>query len=87
MCCLNVTVTTSLDTGFDQVESVVGAAEPPTAPPAPAVLPALAAETVSGLGSANAPLTSLPVSVVLGSATDSVASPAVEITVAVVVAV
>ena len=37
-------------------------------------------------GSANAPLTSLPVLVVLGSATLSVASPAVEMTFAVVVA-
>src|SRR3954447_13674363 len=38
----------------------------------------------SGVARANVPLTSLPVLVALGSATDRVASPAVETTVAVV---
>ena len=64
-----------------QVFSVVGAAVPPTganAVPVPAC---------SVCGSVNAPLTSLPVLVGLGSATDSVASPAVEMTFAAVVAV
>ena len=41
----------------------------------------------AGSASANVPLTRWPVAVVLGSATLSVASPAVEITVAVVEAV
>ena len=41
----------------------------------------------SGLARANVPLTRRPVAVGLGSATESVASPAVETTVAVVVAV
>src|SRR3954453_11610639 len=41
----------------------------------------------SGLGSENEPLTRWPVAVLLGSATVSVASPAVETTSAVVVAV
>ena len=51
------------------------------------MLAALAAETVSLLGSAKVPLTSWPVLVGLGSAMLSIASPAVEITVAVDVAV
>ena len=76
--CRNAIVTGSLDTGADQVFNVIGAATPPTgrnSPPAPAR---------SGCGSENAPLTSLPVAVSLGSATDSSALPAVEMTLAVV---
>ena len=66
-----------------------GAAEPPTpplsAPPVPP--PALVALTFSGCGSENVPLTRWPVAFALGSATLSVASPALEMTFAVVVAV
>ena len=47
--------------------------------------PALASAW-SGSASANVPLTSRPVAVLLGSLTDSAASPAVEMTVAVVLA-
>ena len=43
--------------------------------------------TCTGLASANAPLTSLPVAVADGSETLSVASPAVEMTLAVEAAV
>ena len=64
------------------VSSVAGAAEPPTGANAPAL-----AAACSGDGSENVPLTRWPVAVALGSATDSAASPAVEITLAVVVAV
>ena len=84
MCCVNVIVTGSLEIGAAHDASVVGADEPPTAPPAAAVEPGLAAFTCSGVGSAYAPLTSLPVLVVLGSAMESIASPAVETTLAVV---
>ena len=42
--------------------------------------PALVARAWSGDGSENAPLTSRPVAVALGSETDSVAEPALEIT-------
>jgi hypothetical protein len=66
------------------VSSVVGAALPPTAPPAAAVPTALVALAVTGWASVNVPLTSLPVFVALGSETVSVASPALEITFAVV---
>src|SRR5690349_6192009 len=79
--CLKLIVTASLEVGADQVFSVVGLVEPPTAANAP---PALAC---SACGNANVPLTSLPVLVELGSATDRVASPAVEITLAVLEAV
>ena len=48
------------------------------------VPPGLVAMTCSGCASVNVPFMSLPVFVELGSATDSVASPAVEITFAVV---
>ena len=47
---------------------------------------ALVARACSFDGSANAPLTSWPVSVELGSAIDRFAEPAVEITLAVVLA-
>ena len=76
-----MTATASLEVGADHVFSAVGVAEPPTGANAP---PPLAC---SVCGRANVPLTSLPVAVLLGSATDRVASPAVEITVAVVEAV
>src|SRR3954471_3120532 len=78
---LSVIVTGSLLIGAFQVSSGVGADEPPTADIAAAVaLPGLLALTCSFCGRANAPLTSWPVFVALGSATDSAASPAVEIT-------
>src|SRR3954454_22550654 len=67
MACLNVTGTTSLEVGADQVFTT----------PRPC----------SGCGREKAPLTRWPGAVGLGSATVSVASPAVEITVAVVEAV
>ena len=66
---------------------MVGAARPPTGPPAAAVATALVAVAVSGAASVKVPLTSLPVLVVAGSATLSVASPALEITFAEVDAV
>ena len=67
---------------------MVGAAEPPTAVSAPPVPPpALVALTFSACGSENVPLTRWPVAFALGSATLSVASPALEMTFAVVVAV
>ena len=47
----------------------------------------LVATAFRAVGSENAPLTRWPGAVALGSVTDSVASPAVEITLAVVVAV
>ena len=48
--------------------------------------PALVARACTFVGSANVPLMSWPVLVVLGSATDRFAEPAVEITFAVVLA-
>ena len=74
--CLNAIGTTSLLTGADHARSGVGLAEPPTGrPPACRVC-----------GSEIVPLTRCPVASGLGSATVSGASPAVEITVAVVLA-
>src|SRR4051812_15264701 len=64
ICCLNVTVATSLDAGAEYVLTT----------PRPC----------SGWGSAKGPLSRWPGLLVLGSATLSVASPAVETTVAVV---
>ena len=61
-----------------------GEAEEPTLLYAVPVLAALRARACSGCGRANAPLTRWPVSVALGSATLSSASPADEITLAVV---
>jgi hypothetical protein len=61
-----------------------GEALEPTLLYAVPVLAALRARACSGCGSENAPLTRWPVAVSLGSATLSVASPAVEITAAVV---
>ena len=59
-------------------------AEPPTGANAAPVPFALVAETLSGWASVNVPLTSLPVLVELGSATDRTPLPADEITLAVV---
>src|SRR4051794_20315839 len=69
--CLKSIATLSLDTGAEYVLTVDGSGVP---------------ATCSGEASANAPVTSRPVAVELGSAAVSVASPAVETTVAVVVA-
>src|SRR4051794_30853258 len=86
--CLKPIVAGSLETGLTQLARTVGALEPPTAANAPAG-PAAGEEpwAISGWLSENVPLTSLPVAVADGSATDRVASPAVEITVADVCAV
>ena len=65
-------------------QQVVGLALPPTSASAVPVPAALVAAACRADGSENAPLTRWPVAVALGSATDSVASPAVEITLAVV---
>ena len=83
--CWKPIVTGSLETGLVHVASAVGADEPPTAANAPAG-PAAGEEAwaINGWLSANAPLTSLPVAVVDGSATVRAASPAVETTLAVV---
>ena len=69
--CSNSTATTSLDTGAVQVLTVAGSG---------LVL------TVNGCGMTNAPLTRWPGFAVSGSLTVSAASPAVEVTVAVVCA-
>src|SRR5690349_4538290 len=87
MACEKFSVTVSLDTGPPYVSTLVGALEPPTfarAEPAPE---ALVAEIWIGFVSANAPLTSRPVAFEDASATLSVASPAVEMTLAEEVAV
>ena len=79
-------LTASLDTGPPYVSSVVGLDEPPTGANALPVPFALVALAVTGFGSENEPFTRRPVAFELGSATLSVASPAVEITFAVVLA-
>ena len=81
MGCLKLIVTGSLVTGPLYVSSVVGggAADWREAP--------ASAAARSGYGSENVPFTRWPVAVALGSATVSAASPAVEITLAVVLAV
>src|SRR4051812_24034964 len=79
--------TGSLETGPPYVNRVVGADEPPTSASALPVLAGLAAMTRRACGSENAPFTRWPVAVEDGSATLSVASPAVEMTLAVVLAV
>ena len=78
--CLNSSVTASLETGPDQVFSV--RRRPPTPPHRWRTR--CAPLTCSGSGSTNVPLTRWPVPTVAGSATLSSASPAVEVTVAVV---
>ena len=83
--CVNRTCTGSLETGADQVVRVSGV---PLTVPAPAeVLPGLVPTAFSAVGRLNAPLTRRPGALLLGSVTDSVASPAVEMTFALVVAV
>jgi hypothetical protein len=86
MCWPNVIATGSLETGPLYASTCVGLDDPPTAAAAEPVPAGLVASAVSGEGSENAPLTRWPVAVLLGSATDSAALPAVEITLAVVAA-
>ena len=82
--CLKATVTGSLETGFVQLASVVGAAEPPTAANAPAGPAAgLDASRLQRLVERERPVDQWPVAVLDGSETDRVASPAVETTLAV----
>src|SRR5689334_9639606 len=87
MSCENESVTLSFETGAAYDSSAVGLAEPPTAASAPPVPSGLEAFACSAAGSENEPLTRWPVAVELGSATLSAASPAVEMTLAVVPAV
>src|SRR4051795_4219348 len=83
---LNCSESWSLDTGPLHVSRFSGEADEPTLLYAVPVLLALRARACSGCGRLNAPLTRCPVAVALGSATLSVASPAVEMTLAVVAA-
>ena len=76
--CLNSSGTDWLDTGPFQVSSVGERADIGERP---------VARACSALGSAKAPLTRCPLAVALGSAIESAASPALEITLAVVLAV
>src|SRR4051794_11222774 len=85
MSCLRATATASLLTGFVHVSRLSG--EPETLPPAALVPAGLAADAITADGSENAPLTRWPGTFALESATLSSASPAVETTFAVVVAV
>src|SRR3954466_15465062 len=78
--------TGSLETGPPYVNRVVGADEPPTSAGGLRVRAGLAAMTRRACGSENEPFTRWPVAVEDGSATLSVASPAVEMTLAVVLA-
>src|SRR4051794_4928011 len=80
MCCRKPSATTSLLIGPGYVNSASGA---PAVVLSGANAPVFA-RACSGSVSAKVPLTSRPVATLLGSLTDSVASPAVEITVAVV---
>src|SRR5690242_7206302 len=84
--CLNSIVTASLDTGALQVSRFSGLAVEPTGLNAVPVVSALVARACSGWGSENAPFTRWPVATDDGAATLSSASPAVEITFAVVCA-
>ena len=86
MACLKATVTGSLLTGPVIGQQRVGLAEPPTAASAPPVPAGLVAAARSGCGRLNAPLTSLPVCRCRDRRRYSVASPAVLITFAVVLA-
>src|SRR4051812_35105292 len=79
MCWWKITEICSRLTGPGQPSSASGV--PDTATKSPP------ADARSGSASANAPLTRWPGAVALGSTTESVASPAVEVTVAVVLAV
>ncbi len=78
MDCLNETVTVSLETGAVQEVSTSGLAL--MAPKTPFGALAVVALAWRACGSENVPLTSLPGLLVLGSATESAASPAVEMT-------
>ena len=83
--CVKSTWTESLETGLFQVTRLSGE---PLTEPAPADVPSgLVPTAFSAVGSENVPLTRWPGAVVLGSATVSAASPAVEMTFAVVAAV
>src|SRR3954447_12833788 len=84
ICWLNCSATESLETGPLYVSRFSGEALDPTLLYAVPVLAALRARACSACGSENAPLTRWPVAVGLGSATLSVASAAVETTLAVV---
>src|SRR3954468_6570044 len=84
MSCLRATATASLLTGFVHVSRLSG--EPETLPPAALVPAGLVADAFSADGSENAPLTRWPGAVALESETLSNASPAVEMTLAVVCA-
>src|SRR4051794_41964496 len=86
MACLKATATGSLLTGPAQVSSGVGLEEPPTAVGVPPVAVGLVAAARSGCGSAKVPLTRWPVAVADASATVSAASPALLITLAVMLA-
>ena len=81
---LNCSATESLEIGPPYVSRFSGEALEPTLLYAVPVLAALRARACSGCGSENVPLTRWPVAVLDGSATLSVASPAVEMTLAVV---
>ena len=82
--CWNCRDTWSLDAGPVYVSRLSGVAAEPTGAYVVAVLAAFRARAWSGCGSENVPLTRWPVFVLLVSATLRVASPAVEITFAVV---
>src|SRR3954447_7163570 len=84
---LKPSVTASLDVGPFHVSRFSGEAEEPTLLNAVPVLAALRARACSGCGSTKLPLTRWPVPTEDGSATLSSASPAVEMTFAVVEAV
>ena len=80
--CLNPRLTVVRPTGLLNDSRFVGLAEPPSGANAPSL-----AFTCSFCGRKNEPLTRWPVFVELGSATERVASPALETTWAVVDAV
>src|SRR3954451_21058376 len=77
-------VTASLDTGAFHVSRFSGEALEPTLLKAVPVLAALRARACSGCGRTKLPLTRWPVPTLLGSLTLRSASPAVEMTLAVV---
>src|SRR3954447_19044101 len=84
ICWLNCSATESLETGPLYVSRFSGEALDPTLLYAVPVLAALRARACSACGSENAPLTRWPVAVLEASATLRSASPAVEMTLAVV---
>ena len=85
-CCRNSSATASLLTGAFQVSRFNGLADEPTLLNAVPVVPAFVPRACSADGSENAPLTRWPVAVEDGLVTLSSASPAVEMTFAVVAA-